>query len=374
VGEILQRLLDKAPDIIDKAAQNPLGLASLSTLVLGAVVFFLFRDAVGRQKLHALAMITGCFLGLMTLVLVFASNPKSPAILPQPDKSSPEKAAFGDQDDPLFVDVPLFHAEDWTVAINLISISFGKINPHEVTSVTPPVGRTLRASEEFSQLQVFINESDQTLAEIALTDYRMGGVHPTLIEAYARRISKDDLQAYTLKLRKKYNLVSMDSDEIFTVANELTDRFSAAGMELGFVRVDNGVHKEGARAGFLSLTANDTTPRIGPVSQGIRPGEGVALIVRMHFPYYWGEIMSGIQDSIGARTPYPTRLTILCVRAENEAVEFNPSTLKTDFILPDGRSVVNWEGSSVKINKKYLVARTSLMQKGVKSTYYWAWQ
>jgi hypothetical protein len=59
MGDIFKEFLDKAPDIIDKAAQSPLGLAALSVLVLGIVGAFLFRNAAGKLKLAAFAMITG---------------------------------------------------------------------------------------------------------------------------------------------------------------------------------------------------------------------------------------------------------------------------------------------------------------------------
>jgi hypothetical protein len=94
VGEIFKGFLDKVPNIIDKAAQSPLGVASLSVLVLGALGFLLFRQASGKLKLLALAMITGGFLGL---VFIFASNPKPPPSLPQRDKNRPEKTALGKQ-------------------------------------------------------------------------------------------------------------------------------------------------------------------------------------------------------------------------------------------------------------------------------------
>jgi len=75
VGEIFKEFFDKAPDIIGKAAQSPLGLVALSVLVLGAVGFLLFRNAAGKLKLGAFAMITGGFLAFMALVFIFAGNP-----------------------------------------------------------------------------------------------------------------------------------------------------------------------------------------------------------------------------------------------------------------------------------------------------------
>jgi hypothetical protein len=76
-------LLDKAPDIIDKAAQSPLDLAALSVLVLGIVGAFLFRNAAGKLKLAAFAMITGGFFGFMALVLIpsflWSQPPEPPA-------------------------------------------------------------------------------------------------------------------------------------------------------------------------------------------------------------------------------------------------------------------------------------------------------
>jgi len=83
MGDIFKEFLDKAPDIIDKAAQSPLGLAALSVLVLGIVGAFLFRNAAGKLKLAAFAMITGSFFGFMALVLIpcflWSQPPEPPA-------------------------------------------------------------------------------------------------------------------------------------------------------------------------------------------------------------------------------------------------------------------------------------------------------
>ena len=79
----VKEFLDKAPDIIDKAAQSPWGLAALSVLVLGIVGAFLFRNAAGKLKLAAFAMITGGFFGLIALVLIpsflWSQPPEPPA-------------------------------------------------------------------------------------------------------------------------------------------------------------------------------------------------------------------------------------------------------------------------------------------------------
>jgi hypothetical protein len=92
VGEIFREFFDKGPDIIDKAAQSPLALASLIVLVLGVAGSLLFRNVAGILKLAAFTMITGGLLGLF----IFASNPKPPPSLP-PDKNSPEKTTLGKQ-------------------------------------------------------------------------------------------------------------------------------------------------------------------------------------------------------------------------------------------------------------------------------------
>jgi tetratricopeptide (TPR) repeat protein len=70
MGEVFKEFVDKVPAIIGKAAQSPLGLASLIVLVLGALGGFLFWNAAGRLRLLAFAMITGGLLGLF----IFASN------------------------------------------------------------------------------------------------------------------------------------------------------------------------------------------------------------------------------------------------------------------------------------------------------------
>ena len=65
MGGILKKRLDKAPDIIGKAAQSPAGLAALSVLVLGVVGVIFFHDDTGGLKLLAFAMMTGGFLGFL---------------------------------------------------------------------------------------------------------------------------------------------------------------------------------------------------------------------------------------------------------------------------------------------------------------------
>jgi tetratricopeptide (TPR) repeat protein len=85
MNEVFKELFSKASDIIREAAQNPLGLASLSALILGALGLFLFRSAAGKLKLLALAMITAGLLGLTALVAIYASNPNPVSGPPQPD-------------------------------------------------------------------------------------------------------------------------------------------------------------------------------------------------------------------------------------------------------------------------------------------------
>jgi hypothetical protein len=86
MGEVFKGLLDKASNIIGKAAENPLGLAALSVLVLGVVGVLLFRQAAGKLKLVAFAMITAGLLGLF----VFAAN-STKIDTPEPKPISPEQ-------------------------------------------------------------------------------------------------------------------------------------------------------------------------------------------------------------------------------------------------------------------------------------------
>ena len=97
MSEVFKEFVDKAPDIIGKAVQSPLGLAALSVLVLGIVGVLLFRKATGKLKLVAFAMITSGFLGFMALVFIFASNPKPPLIPVPSGKIDPDKTALGKQ-------------------------------------------------------------------------------------------------------------------------------------------------------------------------------------------------------------------------------------------------------------------------------------
>jgi hypothetical protein len=99
MDEFFKGLLDKAPDIIGKAAQSPLGVASLSVLVLGTLAFLLFRDATGKLKLAALAMITG-FLGFLVKVVIVASNPTrtdNPEPEPRISQEQTEQVRIGDK-------------------------------------------------------------------------------------------------------------------------------------------------------------------------------------------------------------------------------------------------------------------------------------
>ena len=90
VSEFLKELLDKAPDIIGKAAQSPLGLASLSVLVLGALAGFLFHKDAGKFKVAAFAMVVGAVLGFIALFVVPAHPPE-----PADNRYSPTDAASG---------------------------------------------------------------------------------------------------------------------------------------------------------------------------------------------------------------------------------------------------------------------------------------
>jgi ABC-type branched-subunit amino acid transport system permease subunit len=85
MGEVFKEFVDKVPEIIDKAAQS-LALASLSVLVLGALGFLLFRNATGKLKLAAFAMMTAGLLGLFT----FAAN-STKIDTPGPKPISPEQ-------------------------------------------------------------------------------------------------------------------------------------------------------------------------------------------------------------------------------------------------------------------------------------------
>jgi hypothetical protein len=90
VSEFVKELLDKAPDIIGKAAQSPLGLASLSVLVLGALAGFLFHKDAGKFKVAAFAMVVGAVLGFIALFVVPAHPPE-----PADNRHSPIDAASG---------------------------------------------------------------------------------------------------------------------------------------------------------------------------------------------------------------------------------------------------------------------------------------
>jgi hypothetical protein len=73
------------------------GVASLIVLVLGIVGVFLFRNAAGKLKLAAFAMITAGLLGVIAFVFVVPSNSRLNQSLPQNDKNNPERTALGKQ-------------------------------------------------------------------------------------------------------------------------------------------------------------------------------------------------------------------------------------------------------------------------------------
>jgi high-affinity Fe2+/Pb2+ permease len=100
MGDIFKEFLDKASGIIRESAQSPLGLVALSVLVLGIVGAFLFRNAAGKLKLAAFAMITAGLLGVIAFVFVSPSSPKLNQSLVQDDKTNPPSQNRPQQNSP----------------------------------------------------------------------------------------------------------------------------------------------------------------------------------------------------------------------------------------------------------------------------------
>src|SRR5262245_34422676 len=61
---VLEQLIQKAPDIIREAAATPAGIAALVILALAALGAFLFRSAPVRNKLIVFGLLTIAFIGL----------------------------------------------------------------------------------------------------------------------------------------------------------------------------------------------------------------------------------------------------------------------------------------------------------------------
>jgi hypothetical protein len=98
MDEFFKGLLDKAPDIIGKAAQSPLGVASLIVLGVCVLAFLLFRDAAGNLKLEAFAIT--CVVGILVLVVIFSSNSTkvdNPEPKPIPSPEQTEQVRIGDK-------------------------------------------------------------------------------------------------------------------------------------------------------------------------------------------------------------------------------------------------------------------------------------
>jgi hypothetical protein len=76
MSDVITKLIENAPKLIERSAQSPLALASLIVLALSTTVFLLFKNEQGLLKTISLAMliISVCVLG--TLSFVFASRSK----------------------------------------------------------------------------------------------------------------------------------------------------------------------------------------------------------------------------------------------------------------------------------------------------------
>jgi hypothetical protein len=279
-------------------------------------------------------------------------------------------------DDPLDVDATIFHTNDWINALSVSALAFNKIQPADLDAVRQLTGgkEFIKASEELVSLGVFLNETDHPLAEIALTDYTNSDptIKPSVIEATARRISGEEHRALSLKLAKKGDFFSKDSSEIFDGLVELTSNYKRAGGEMGYIKVVRGEKVE-SRGSSLDLRKGAAF-RIGPVLQPIQPGEGVALVVRFYYDYYWEPIKPGVEDWVGERVAYPTRLSILSVKLGIDDATFNVSSFRSDFTLPDGRRSSNIPNFRSKISPKYITVQSAILDRGVKEQFFWAWQ
>jgi hypothetical protein len=281
-------------------------------------------------------------------------------------------------DEPLVMDAPIFHTHDWVMALSLTSNHFGKAATDglDTAGSSRAIPGTRGVTYDLQYLLVFDNETDGTLSDIAMTDAEPSGLKakPAIVEGIARRLSIDEFRALTLELSKSHHLFARDSPEVIRTVDATISNFRTVGSELGYIRVENGVHKEGERGSALSLRANDTTFRIGPIAQGIAPGEAVALIVRWYYSSYWLDIHSGGQDWYGQRTPYPARLTLTTVAVDRDDLEFDDTSIVTDFTLPSGQHVQSVPGMEIKPNARRLAFQASILDKAIKEKLAWAWK
>lgn len=76
--ETARTFIERVPEIIRAAATNPLGLVALIVLMLGILVYFLFKKASSKIKLYALLVIAVCVVVLALVAIRESGQPPPP--------------------------------------------------------------------------------------------------------------------------------------------------------------------------------------------------------------------------------------------------------------------------------------------------------
>ena len=278
-------------------------------------------------------------------------------------------------DDPLDVDDNIFSGSGWTEALFLTAISFDHFPsplPERIRQVLDQKPN-IKVGRSVDSLLVFMNDGKSNLGEIVLPGFHSDNPDskPRMVEAVARRINNVDQMALSLPLRKSKNLFAQDANVFFNGIKGVIGSYRAVGSEIGYVKFVQDDANQNRESGELEL--RDNAFRVGPLKTPIRPGEGIALAIRIDNDFYWEPITAGLRDYVRQRAMYPTRLWLLSIRLPGGDVVFDRSSLSLNFVGTDGSSQTELPTLLKKISDTYLTMEVGVVNTGTIGDFSWRW-
>jgi hypothetical protein len=259
--------------------------------------------------------------------------------------------------DPLTTSNVKFSRDDWVLAFEYAVIAISGDEPE--------------TKDEIRQLFIFRNETQQSLSVIRVPSYQLEGSIFEL-EMYARAISGSLVESGLVEHRGPLpNIRSKDSPQLLSKLDALLDYYRLAGTEIGYFSFKDGKQtSDPLRSERIKVTANNSLWSIGPIAEGIRPGDAVAVIVRIKSG---SAAKVGKTDHFGILLPYPTRIFYQAVQNRVATLQIDPSAVQVDVTERNGTKGRPSDGSLNKTTASSVIFSDFLLDRDSKVQLRWTW-
>ncbi len=228
-------------------------------------------------------------------------------------------------------------------------------------------------SEQIDQIFLFRNESDTPLSTIELVGYKVDGDIQE-IEATARLVGGDQVDAVLTDYRGN-SLMRLDSDQAIAKVGSLMEEFRRLGDEVGYLDWKGGVLvSDPERAERLSLIANNSSLRVGPIAQGVKPGNVIAVTVKIGWTPDESFLRPGRRDHLGEWTQYPTRVGYLAVSNRVATIHIDETSPSLDITGRSGSRIAPSDHGTLKRSPNNLIYGYSLFDRDTRLAMYWVWK